>query len=660
MLKSRADAGKEVLEWRKDHMWFESTSSMRIPPVVVNACCARLGIQQGEISDRGLSVFNPGGKSGNWDTLCLVLGPEKERKTDTAPLFRGKQVGLRPDLYSSYERLNPLRALLHLPPLCSDLKEFGKLCDALKGFVQSDNERDGILSAATLEALGVLCPDTLESVTITTLEVMHKRFPQHMRSLFELEFTIHKRCHCKELPPAKHVSINSMRIDCSSCPEIEPEKHILKHVVRMRDFDCFGCKHSFEIRKAPPILAVYWIPSSGKSEFFHPALHFSLKSVFDSGCRNDLDYQLVSFCSKAKANASLWSAHCKSFNDDRWKNIKDPQNIRTYGWDATCKIFTHQTHLLLFYVKTSAIPISAGNPHCFDVGRWVMAEYKRTRVFPAQIVEIIQTPNNEPTYVLSWDDGDESDRLKQAHQLRPLLDVVCKSPTYQIGDNVMAKFGFDEHYSPACIEKCFTDHSYLVSWEDGKTTYRVNTASRIRKIETPERTRRAASRTKKSACGLESPSKQQDYSEPTKEGLQASVRNEEDTARIGESTDQPGRSLTQSRGSNNFSSDQEKKRAQTSHLSGNLRTSDKQESEGPNEKNERHQQSNRRRSGRRNPGQLPLRDSSQSAPKNEGAILGVRTSDCFIFNILFTFFRIFILAHYYNCPCSSGYYIRSN
>jgi hypothetical protein len=207
----------------------------------------------------------------------------------------------------------------------------------------------------------------------------------------------------------------------------------------------------------------------------------------------------------------------------------------------------------------------------------------------------------------------------------------------------MARFGFDSFDSPACIEKCFTDNSYLVSWEDGKTTYRVHAASKIRKIETPERTRRAASRTKELARGVESPSKQKDSSEPTNEGLKASVRQEG----IVESGDQLGRTknrFTPSRDSNDDSSDHDKKRAQTSHLSGYPRPSDKQESEGPNEKDEELAQTKRRRSSRRLSGHLPLRDSLQSAPKDEGAILVVRTSDCFVFNILFYVFQDALLG----------------
>ena len=660
MLQARLTAGQETLEWRNDHIWFKNTSSVRIPQDIVNACSARLSIEDHEIGERGLSVFNPGGRNGQPDTLRLVLGPQKERKIGTTPMRIENQVDLRPEMFSSYQRLNPLRALLHLPPLSSNLKGFGTLCDALKGFLQYDAEKGGIPCPATWSALGVLCPNASDAVAISTFEVMQNLFPDPMHSLFELQFTIYVRCNCNELSAAKSVSMKSMHIDCSSFSGREPEEHILHHIKHMREYGCLHCKHSFELRKAPPILAVYWIPASGKSELIHPALHFSMKSVFDSGCRDDLDYQLVSCCSKAKDSASLWSAHCKSFQDGKWRNIKDSDRIQIYGWGTTCKLWTARTRLLLFYVKTSAIPISAGSPHCFDVGRWVIAEYKRRGLYPAQIVEIIQTANNEPNYKISWDDGDEQDTLKHVHQIRPLLEVVGKTSTYQIGDLVVAKFSHNSFYSPACIENCFTDNSYLVSWEDGSTTYRVHKANGIRRSDNLGRARRAANRNADLACDVESRTKQHDSSEPTKEGLNASGLNEQVSARIPESGNQQGQtdnpSITPSRGSDEDSSDQAKKLAQTSHLARNLGPSDKQESKGAN-KEARHYQSKSRSS--RRPPQDPLRDSSPSAPQDEGAIFVVCASDCFIFNFLFTFLRMLFLAHSYRGPCSSGYYFRS-
>ena len=583
-------------------------------------------------------MFSPDGKQGQLGTLSLVIGPEKEKTIGTAPIFRGNQNGLRPELYSSFQRLNPLRALLYLPPVASSLKGFGEFFDALKGFVQSDYVRGGNPCAATWEALGALCPDASEADRISTFEVMQKLFPDHMRSLFELQFTIHIKCLCKSLPPAKHVSMSSMCIAWSSCPGIKPEQHIFNHVRSMRDICCIGCKHTFEVQKAPPILAVYWIPSSSKSELIHPALHLSMKSVFDSGLDDDLDYQLVSFCSKAKADKSLWSAHCKLFQDENWRTIKDTDLISIYGWDSTCKLSTRYTHRLLFYVKTSALPVGEGDPRSLDVGCWVMALYRDKKVhYPAQIVEIIPTQNrNEPLYKLSWDDGDEDDRIKPAHQIQPLLDVAGKPSSYPIGDNVLAKCGITTKDSPACIERCFTNNSCLVSWEDGTTTNRVIPVSKIRKMGTPERTRRAADRYRQHAGDVGSPTRQKPSSElntSSKQGLKASISmpDEESTARNGMDIDQQGPTFTRIQSSIDSDNDH---MDQTADLG--------QERKEPN-KNERQGGSNIRRSTRRN--NEPLRESSQPAPAEEGANFGVRASDCFIFNIFSTFFRMPCLAH---------------
>ena len=266
-----------------------------------------------------------------------------------------------------------------------------------------------------------------------------------------------------------------------------------------------------------------------------------------------------------------------------------------------------------------------------------MALYRDKKVhYPAQIVEIIPTQNrNEPLYKLSWDDGDEDDRIKPAHQIQPLLDVAGKPSSYPIGDNVFAKFGITTNFFPACIERCFTNNSCLVSWEDGTTTNRVIPVSKIRKMGTPERTRRAADRYRQHAGDVGSPTRQKTSSELTtsKQGQNASMSmpDEESTARNGMDIDQQGPTFTRIQPSKHPDDDS---MAQTADLG--------QESKEPN-KNERQGGSKIRRSTRRN--NEFLHESSQPAPAKEGANFGVRASDCFIFNIFSTFFRMLCLAH---------------
>jgi hypothetical protein len=623
MLKQR----KECIEWRKNgFIWFRSTLSEKIPSDVVSACCAKLGILESAISDRGLAVYNPRGKQGSKETLSLALGPEKERTIGSAKLpetertigtakqTRGKQVDIRPELISSHERLNPLRAMLHLAPLSSNLNKFGELCNALKDFNQTD-KKDRIPCANLWKALGVLCPDVCEAHNISTFDVMQKLFPEQIRSLFELQFTIHRRCSsCKDVSHEKSVSINRFCIDVATMfSEREPEKHIQNYVRNMRDVCCFGCQHSVELQIAPPILAVYWTPAPGKSELIPPALHLSIKSVFDFGCRDDLDYTLMSFCSKSNASSSLWRAHCKSIHDEKWKTFKGSDHIKTWDWKTTCEMLNDKSHMQLFYVKTSAIPIVSGD--CLDVGRWAFVVFKKGKgAHPAQIVEILKTQNSEKMFRISWDDGDDIETIKPARDIHPMLDVVGKSTTYRIGDAVLAKFGFEEFYSPACIERCFTNQYYLVAWDDGRTQYRVHARGKIRKHEADADSKRTSKgRNDEMVCDVETHTTNQSCPHQTEEGFRTSgtgatalspdklKHHEEKTTQIGEG-----------------SSKQVDIPSRCSHADASVLTSDKQEGEGSKDK-AKHDQSNARRSSRRTSGHVDERASLQSATPNEGA-----------------------------------------
>jgi len=606
MIQARVVSKNERIEWCGDFLSFRSTSSVIIPACIVNACCARFLVQDSEVSDRGLCIYNPGGrKNPDTTTICLVLGPMQKKKNESSPLRKSPQapqLGLRPDLASSYQRLNPLRSLLHLPPLSSKLKGFGRLCSALNTFIKSDNDNERIPCAATWNALGVLCPDASEADKISTFDVMCKQFPDHMHSLFELQFMIHTKCTCMENSPHKPVSIKSIRIDCSLFHERDPAKIILNFLRNMRDVRCICCVHSFDIQKAPPILAVYWIAATGKSkgdtgnpEVITPALHISMNSLFE---KDDLDYQLVSVCSKIKSGASLWNAHCKSFKGENWKTIKDSDNIHTYSWDTTCRMWNHQSHLQLFYVKKSVIPVVEGDPSCIDIGRWAMVRYGSKGTFAAQIVEILKTPQNVTRYRVSWDDGDEGNTIIDASKIsRPLLDVVNKPTMYHIGDDVLAKFDSHESYYPATIERCFTDKRFLIAWKDGKSTYRVQSADTIRALEADAGGQcniggsQGASVTVGDPASADSPS-----------------RIDRNTARISQGEGQQDQCVNSSVADS---------------------------SDGKQLKNQTHLESAKTRSSSRAKSGPSLHDFSQSAPTKEGAILVLPAYDCFISHVLF-------------------------
>ena len=478
---------KEETEWRGDFLYI--ASKITVPSVILNACSAKMDppVSEREFLPRGISFYNPGGGNGRRDTLCLVLGPTigKEFKslnssTDNATMSKGKLPLIRPDLISSYQRLNMLRCLLHLYPFSSTLDGFGQLSDDLKRFIKADKETHRVYCADEYEKFVELCPIQYDS---STFQVLLKMCPEHMRSLFELRFIIRtKMCTCKETEPDKKVAITSVDINCSEGTVINAEERFLRVFQRMQRTCCFSARHDFEIQNAPPILAVHWNPGSENSEVCNPRLDISLTKVFKSGNSEDLTYQLVSICS-GKRGKLLWSAHCKSYQTGRWKMIKDQQNIRNYNWADTCRVWNHKHRLQLFYVKTSAIPCTSEDINCLSEGRWVQAKCKAGKaVHPAQIVRIWRIPDKEIQYKVNWDDNDQGDALKVASDLFPLLDVVDKIPKFQIGDRVMVQKGSaktDDKIFPAVISRCFTNYQYLITWDDGDKTCRVHNEKAI-------------------------------------------------------------------------------------------------------------------------------------------------------------------------------------
>jgi len=82
MIQARVESRRERIQWCGEFLSFQSTSSVIIPAGIVNACCARFLVQDSKVSDRGLCVYNPGGRSNpDTTTICLVLGPMQKETT---------------------------------------------------------------------------------------------------------------------------------------------------------------------------------------------------------------------------------------------------------------------------------------------------------------------------------------------------------------------------------------------------------------------------------------------------------------------------------------------------------------------------------------------------------------------------------------------------
>ena len=481
MLKQR----REKTEWRGDYLYI--ASKVTVPTDILNACSAQMNppVSEREFSGRGISFYNPGGEHGQINTLCLVwspkLGKEGHCSTGNAAMSKESQSVLRRGLISSFQRLNVLRSLLNLYPFFSTLNGFGQLGDHLRQFMKLDNEKHRVYSSDKYEKIGTLCPIESED---STFQVLLKMCPEHMSSLFELRFIIRKRClECKKTEPDKNIAITSLSIDSLDNTALSTDDRIASVFRRMLEVCCFSTEHDFEIQNAPPILAVLSNPGSGKSDVCYPRLDISLTKVFRSGNRDDLTYQLVSVCSRKK-NEHLWIAHCKSYQTGRWKIIQDEDHIQNQNWADTCRMWNHTHTLLLFYVKTSAIPHISDDPNCLSEGMWVQAKYKSGRgVRPAQIARIYRSAKQEIKFKLNWDDGNDNDTFKGASDVYPLMDVVDGNPKFQICEKVMVQTGeyYDNKIFPAVISRCFSNKQYLITWEDGDTTYRVHNESVIQR-----------------------------------------------------------------------------------------------------------------------------------------------------------------------------------
>ena len=463
---------KDRVEWCGEYLLI--SSKIIIPAVVLNSCASRVvpPVRENDIPRRGLAFYNPGGEQGRPDTICLVLAPNEgnvaKRSSGKGTQFQPNPDVIRSDLFSSYQRLNMLRGILHLYPFYSKLDGFGALGKYLKQFRYRDKEKHQV--AFPDETIVGLCPiDPKDS----TIQVLLNMYPAHMRSLFELKCRIQPICTCGETEPDQHVAITCIDIDCSGKSGAAQEKRFLDFFRRMQKPCCSKCRYQYEIQNTPPILSVVWNQGSAKNEFQRPGLDLSLSNVFKSGCSDDLRYQLVTVCSKK--GGKLWSAHCKSYKTGLWKTIEHKDCIRVNNWADTCKLWNHESQLQLLYLQTCSVPGTSDSPLCLSEGSWVLAKYNGTEaLYPAQIDEVFRIPNEEIKFHINWDDNDMTDRVKQAKDLYPLLDVIDKVTKFQIGDRVMAGFGrsMDETY-PAVIVRCFEGLLYLVSWDDGDQIFRV-------------------------------------------------------------------------------------------------------------------------------------------------------------------------------------------